>query len=155
MGGERAAGAADRRPIAPLRILAGEKERVALWMLAHLPQLTELPGGYEAIGVVRGTEIVGGCLYTDYRPCVGGGNIVMWAVGHGWLSKRTIRELLGYPFNQLNCHRATALIARGNKPSREMVERIGWRLEGKMRRGFDTRQDLLIYGLLKSECGWI
>src|SRR5690348_8284107 len=97
----------------PLRILGGERELVGLWMLKQLPEMTNLPGGYEAIGVVRGTTLVGGCLYTHFMPCVGGGaSIQMWAVGNNWLSRRTIGVLLGYPFRQLKCHRIWAMTAK-------------------------------------------
>lgn len=139
----------------PFDIVAGQKEAVALWMLAKLPGLTELPGGFEAIGVARDGVLVGGCIYTDYRPCPGGGNVVIWAAGHGWLSRRVIDVMLGYPFRQLNCHRITAMTAKGNKPSRRLLEKLGFREEGKIRRGFDVRQDMLIFGMLRDEQGWI
>lgn len=116
--------------------------------------MTELPGGYYAIGVTRGAEIVGACLYTDYRPCAGGGNILMYAAGHNWISRRVIAAMFGHPFNRLNCHRVTALIRRRNKASRTMVEKLGFQLEGKIRRGFSTREDMMCYGLLREECAW-
>lgn len=139
----------------PLRIVAGQRERVGLWMLASLPDVTQLPGGYEAIGVARGDQLVGGALYSDYRPCEGGGQIMIWAVGHGWLSRRIIRELLGYPLNQLGCHRLTACAARGNQKSRKLLTDLGFIEEGKVRRGIDTKRDMMIYGMLRAECRWL
>lgn len=137
-----------------LTIVAGERERVGLWMIAKLDGITDVPGGYEAIGVARDGVLVGGALYCDYRPCKGGGDIRIWAVGHGWLSRRIIRELLGYPFDRLGCHRVTCAVARGNKPSRELLRRLGFVEEGKLRKGLSPTQDLIVYGLLKSEFGW-
>lgn len=145
---------AGRRP--PLRTVAGIRDAVALWMLERLPEVTDLPGGYEAIGVARGDELVGGCLYSDYRPATGGGSIQMWAAGHDWLSRRVLRELLGYPFLQLGCHRVMALVGRKNKPSRTMVEKLGFRLEGVAREGFGPRRDAFVYAMLRHEAGrWI
>lgn len=145
--------------IEPLRIVAGQRERVGLWMLERIGGLTQTPGGYEAIGVARGDRLVGGCLYTEYRPCKDGGNIIMFAAGHNWLSRGVIRELLGYPFRQrpygLNCHRVTVTIARSNRVSRKLVSDLGFREEGKVRRGYDVKQDLMIYGLLRDEQKWV
>lgn len=124
-------------------------------MLAHLPDITELPGGFEAIGVARGDDLVGGCLYSEYRPVRNGANIQMWAVGKGWLSRRIIRVMFDYPFNKLNCHRVTCCTAKGNKDARELLEGLGFRLEGKVRFGHNTRQHLMVYGMLREECGWI
>lgn len=139
----------------PLDIVVGQKEQVALWMLDRLPFITDLPVWYDAIGVARDGQFVGGCLYSEYRPCAGGGQLQMWAAGHNWLSRRVIETMLGFPFNVIGCHRVTAMTAKGNKPSRALLERLGFVEEGKLRRGFDTRQDLILYGLLRSECGWV
>lgn len=142
----------DRR----LTIIGGERELVARWMLEKLPEVTELPGGYEAIGIARGGQLIGGCLYTDYRPCRGGGNVHIWGAGEvGWMTRRTIRVVLGYPFEQLKCHRLTATAAKGNRKSRRLLEGLGFQIEGKIRRGFDTRQDMIVYGMLREECGWV
>lgn len=113
-----------------------------------------MPGGYEAIGVARGGTLVGACLYTEYRPCAGGGNIIMWAAGHNWISRKVIGVMLGYPFGKLNCHRITALVRRGNRPSRTLLEKLGFVQEGKIRRGYNTREDTILYGMLRAECGW-
>ncbi len=140
-----------------LTVVAGPelREDVALWILDKIKYVTDLPGGYEAIGVARDDKLVGGCLYTEYRPCPGGGNIAMWAAGHGWLSRRTIRAMLGYPFRELNCHRVTVTIPRGNRPSRKLVKDLGFVEEGKIRRGHSTTQDLMVYGLLRDEQKWV
>lgn len=137
-----------------MSIVAGQKETVGLWLLEHIPEVTDLPGGYEAIGVARGPDLVGACLYTDYRPCMGGGNVMMYAAGHNWLSRRVIGVLLGYPFKQLRCHRITVTVRRANRPSRRLIEKLGFVLEGKIRRGLNTREDLMLYGLLRDECRW-
>lgn len=132
---------------------------VGLWMLARLPDVTDLPGGFEALGVARGDELVGGVIYSDYRPCKDGGQIQMWCAGHNWLSRRILRELLGYPFNPrplgLNCHRINALVARNNKPVRRLLKALAFVEEGKLRRGYDIQRDLIVSGMLRSECKWI
>jgi RimJ/RimL family protein N-acetyltransferase len=125
-------------------------------MLERLPEITALPGGYEAIGVERAGRLIGGCLFTEYVPYKGGGTITIWAAGErGWVSRRVIQTMLGYPFNQLGCHRITALAAKDNKPSRKLLEDLGFRFEGVARLGFGPRRHACIYGLLKIEQGWV
>lgn len=139
-----------------LTIVAGERERVGLWMIAKLEGLTSLPGGFECLGVARDGVLIGGVIFTDYRPCRNGGDITVWAVGDGaWLSRRVIREILSYPFVRLNCHRLTAATARSNKPSRKLLKKLGFVEEGKLRRGYDVRQDLIVHGLLRNEQRWV
>lgn len=139
----------------PLSIVGGQRELVGLWLLERLPEVTNLPGGYEAIGVARGGQLVGGCLYTDFSPCVGGGaDVRMWAAGHNWISRKVIRVMLGYPFDQLKCHRVTAVTAKKNRACRTMLEDLGFRLEGVARQGFGLKADAMIYGLLRSEYRW-
>lgn len=138
----------------PLRIVGGRDEQVALWMLEQLPHITNLPSGYVAIGAARGNDLIGGCLYTSYSPCPGGGDIQIWAVGNNWLSRRTIAVFLGYPFVQLKCHRVTALTPKGNKPSRKLLEGLGFIPEGKIRKGYNTRSDMMVYGMLRGDCRW-
>jgi len=135
----------------PLEILAGQREYVGLWMLERLPEVTDLPGGYEAIGFMRDGRLVGGALFTDYSPCPGGGDIRIWAAGHNWISRRVIRTVFGYAFDQLKCNRITAITRKNNKTTRTFLEGLGFVLEGKAREGFGPGKDAVIYGLLKSE----
>ena len=139
----------------PLRLVEGQKEAVARWMLARLPEVSELPGGFEAFGVERDGALIAGLLYTNYIPCDGGGNVHMWAVGEpGWMSRRVIAAMLAYPFVQLDCHRMTVTIPRNNRKSRSISEKLGFRLEGVIREGLGPRKDLMVYGLLRNECRW-
>lgn len=139
----------------PLSIIEGQTERVAEWILAKLPEVSELPGGYEAIGVMRGDRLVGGMLYTNWIPCPGGGDIRMWAAGEpGWLSKRVVCVMMGYPFLQLGCHRMTVFIDPSNTVSRRICEKLGFKLEGVIREGIDTKTDMLVMGLLRREQRW-
>ena len=129
-----------------------DREAVGLWMISKIRDLTDLPGGYMAIGVVRDGKIIGGCLYTDYHPCEDGGNIQIWTAGEGnWLSRRVIRVMFAYPFEDLGCHKINAIIAKPNKKSRRLCEGLGFKLEGVSRKGINAKTDACIYGLLKTE----
>ena len=138
-----------------LELVIGHDEDVARWVSARIPQVTTMPGGYVAIGVARDGSLTGGALFTNYRPCPGGGDIEVWCAGKGWLSRRVIRAILAYPFLQLGCHRLTALTPKGNRPSRRLLEGLGFKFEGIARQGFGPRSHAALYSMLRGECRWI
>jgi RimJ/RimL family protein N-acetyltransferase len=140
---------------APLAIVGGAKEAVGLFLLERVPEVTSLPGGYEAIGVARYGRLVGGCLFTDFTPCRDGATIQIWAAGHDWISRRVVREMLGYPFRQLGCHRITALTGRHNRESRRLLQKLGFKFEGVARAGYGPGRDAFLYGLLRDEQRWV
>lgn len=105
-----------------------------------------------AIGVVRGGQLVGGCVYHDYSVH----DIrVSWAsIDRQWLSRDVLHALFAYPFVQLGCVRITAAVSRRNKRSRKICEGLGFKFEGVMRKGFGDR-DAMIYGMLREECKFL
>lgn len=139
-----------------LVIVGGHDEEVAAWIVARVPDPIPLEQGYSAIGVARDGVLIGGCLYSNYRPCEGGGTIeIASAGGNGWLSRRTIGVLLGYPFHQLGCHRITACVRKSNKMWRNGLERIGFKLEGVHPQAYGPRSGALMsFGLLKCNNRW-
>ena len=113
--------------------------------------MTSIPGGYYAIGVVRDGVLCGAALYTNYRPCKDGGDVEVFCAGHGWLSRRVIRTIFAHAFDVLMCNRITAYVRKSNKPSRRLLEGLGFTIEGRIRQGYGPRSHGCVYGLLKSE----
>ena len=108
---------------------------------------------YVALGVIKNDELVGGVVYYNYRH-----HDIEFAAAftnRRWTTRTTLQTLFGYPFHQLSCVRATAIIGRKNKPARDAAEKSGFKVEGVKRRGFDGKQDAIMYGLLKSDCKWL
>ncbi len=71
-----------------------------------------------------------------------------------WATNYVLGAVCRYPFDQLGCIRVTAICAKKNKRSRQMVERIGFKLEGVARKAFG-KDDACIYGLLRPECRFL
>lgn len=68
----------------------------------------------------------------------------------GIASRELMREVLRYVFAQSNCLRCTARIAEDNQKSIKLAERLGFKAEGRLRRGFGNR-DALLFGLLRDD----
>jgi RimJ/RimL family protein N-acetyltransferase len=139
-------------------ILAGQREFVAAWVASRIRDMREPPrADYEAIGVTRGGRIIGGVIYAEYRKMEPDQADIRthWAGEPGWMTRKTLRVLFGYPFQQLGCVRITALTSRGNKRALDASRRLGFQIEGCVRDGFGTGKDALLLGMLRRECRWI
>jgi RimJ/RimL family protein N-acetyltransferase len=66
-----------------------------------------------------------------------------------------IATVFEYIFTQLGCARCTSITKKTNKRTRAFLEGLGFKLEGRLRRGFDGTQDALLYGLLAEECRYL
>lgn len=106
---------------------------------------------FEVAAVVNGGAVRGVVLYINYR----GASIEMSCAGEvGWLTRRALAAFFSYPFVQLKCRRVTGIVHRKNKRARDLNERLGFRLEGVCKHGFETG-DAIIYGMTRAECRWI
>jgi RimJ/RimL family protein N-acetyltransferase len=132
-------------------ILEGHEREVAEWIADRCPHL-ELVTPYTAIGLVSGGELIAGVMYDNYTRI----GIEMHArVDKGALTRLFVSEAFGYPFLQLNVRRVGARVPATNAASRGLVEHLGFVLEGTIRQILKGGEDLIIYGMLESECRWL
>lgn len=67
---------------------------------------------------------------------------------------RAARALVDYTFNELGFNRLEIRCAEGNRKSRAIAERLGFRQEGVLRESmllYDRYLNMVIYGMLKEE----
>lgn len=72
-----------------------------------------------------------------------------------WARPHVLRAWFAYPFRQLNCARVSARVAEGNRMMVKTALHMGFRAEGRIRRGFDGTQDFILFGMLRDECPWL
>lgn len=136
-------------------ILAGHDELVAGWVCERVKDLQLSRFGYTAIGLMDdGGAIVAGVVYDMFR----GYDVQMHVAAVSdkrWLNKTFLTEAFRYPFEQLGVKRVTGLVAASNREAQRFDEHLGFKLEGIVRQGMPDGDDLMIYGLLKSECRWL
>lgn len=106
---------------------------------------------FEVIACTGPKGLMGAVIFINYRwP-----SIEQISAGEpGWMSRENLRGLFSYPFLQLKCRRLTGIVARKNKHSRDITERLGFKLEGVSRHGFPD-DDACIYGMVRKDCRWI
>lgn len=133
-------------------VLFGDDQRVYDFVTARVPNARPLDK-FVSLGILRNGNLVGGATFFNYT----GHDIeVSFACdGVAWARPETLRVLFSYPFTILNCVRATAKTSRKNRRARKLLEHLGCKLEGVMLRGFDGKQDMCLYRMLKQECKWL
>lgn len=132
-------------------ILTGQHAEIAGWIAARVDSCESLDGAV-AFGALRDGRLVGGIALTEYR----GPDIRVTVAGEGaWLTRRLLRTGFAYAFHDLGCRRISAMVKHGNGASRRLVQRLGFRLEGRHPGFFEDGDILCSYGLLADECLWL
>lgn len=121
-------------------------------------QLGENFGLSAGIGVVVDGIPAAAVVYSELRHGKSGNphdiRASIVSVNKRWATRYSLSVLFAYPFHQLKVRRMTSVIAKRNKASRSLCERLGFRLEGTIRQGVEG-DDLCVYGILKSEVKWL
>ena len=104
------------------------------------------------IGYEENNKIVGCILFTDYDA----NNIYIHIAFDTprCVSRKYIKFMFDYIFNQIKCNRATAQCDDTNARIKKLVEGVGFIREGTMRH-MAGNNDLAVYGMLKEECKWV
>jgi RimJ/RimL family protein N-acetyltransferase len=135
-------------------ILAGHDQEVIGWVASRIKHfnVTEYSA---ALGLLDSKgRLVAGVVYDNFR----GYDINMHIAaipGGKWLNREFLREGFRYPFLYLGVERITGLVAASNVEAQRFDEHLGFVLEGRVRKGLPDGDDLLVYGMLKSECRFL
>lgn len=105
--------------------------------------------GGQCLAIMDDARLVGVVAFFNFRwPNI---EVAFLCEDYRWaLNREGIREVLSYPFRQLDCRRITALIERKNMRARKMVQRLGFIEEGKLRKAGE-HGDIIVYGLLPED----
>jgi RimJ/RimL family protein N-acetyltransferase len=115
--------------------------------------------GYEisecvTIAQTRNGHIEAVAAFHQYRPEDGTIELSFASNTPKWQSRRYLRDLFRYPFEQLGCIRVTTYAPAANSKAVSLNERIGFVREGVLRRAHQGG-DLVVFGMLRDECRWI
>ena len=138
-----------------VKLLYGQPQDVAEYVVARIPGYNAVSdfGDFAAVGFVNGDRLIGGAVFEHYTGF--DVHIHLASDSPRWATKTVFYGISHLVFNQWRCRRCTALVGRKNKRARKFVEGFGFKYEGKKRLGLNGWEDLIIYGLLDTECKWI
>jgi RimJ/RimL family protein N-acetyltransferase len=136
-----------------MRLLFGHDRELARWAAARIPHMGADAdfGPCAALGVVgEDGRLLGAVVFSSYYPRYRSIEISFAAASPRWLTLRLVRQILAYPFTQLDCIRVTAVTPKRERRARRFIEDFGFKREGLVRKGFGG-DDAVVYGLLKAE----
>ena len=112
------------------------------------------------VGLVEDEQILAAVVYHGYNE-FSTGRKSCWAsiasLPHSnWCTRRYLKAILTYPFEGLGVCVLQVMTARANKDARRFNEKLGFKRVGPARRGFDGRQDAILYDMLPHEAAkWL
>ena len=135
-----------------MRLLIGHDELVAEWVGQRIPFMGNGKsfGPCRAVGVVNDDMILGGVVFSDYRPMFSSIEASFASASPRWLTPNLVRNILSYPFDQLGVNRISSHTPRKAGPARRFLQKFGFVEEGVMREGFGD-DDCIVSGLLASD----
>ncbi|AQG98657.1 hypothetical protein A9R05_07270 [Burkholderia sp. KK1] len=109
---------------------------------------------YAAIGLEQNGALVAGVVFDNKS----GANIHMHVASNGthhWMTPASMAACFRYAFVHEKCNRITGLVRADNANAQRFDEHLGFKREGQLRAACTDGTDLIIYGMLKSECRYI
>lgn len=132
-----------------IRLVVGMSDLVAKWVQRQFPDAPNF-APCTAIGVTdEDNRLIAGIVYNNYRDHMI--TVSMASTGRQWCNRRIIRALLAHPFEELKVRRLEANVAKRNKHTRKLLERAGFKFEGKRRQAMPDGSDAIQYSMLRHE----
>lgn len=135
------------------RILWDDRGRV-LRFVSERVDAESWNDGAQAIGLEHDGKLVAGVVYENKS----GANIMMHVASDGsrhWMTPAYLSACFRYPFIQEGCNRITGLVRADNVDAQRFDEHLGFKREGQLRAACTDGTDLIVYGMLKTECRFI
>ena len=109
---------------------------------------------FMALAFVRNGKLFGSLLFHDgYAE-----KDVWWTlytVHPLWCCRRFLKKAFRAAFVDLNCQRIGLLVRADNTRSLQLVRRLGFQEEGRLRHLCADKTDCLAFSMLKEECRWL
>ncbi|MBS1082332.1 GNAT family N-acetyltransferase [Gluconobacter kondonii] len=127
----------------PRTILPAEHDgRIACFVAERLNTLFHPP--FTQMGIEQDGQIIAGIIFNSFT----GNDIHVSVAGSRW-TRRFLREMGQYLFDQLNVDRFTAITEKQNVV--DIVYRLGGQKEGVIRNHFGPDRDGILLGVLRDE----
>ena len=133
-----------------MRCITNDSKRITAWASKHLDGMQW--GASQCFGYELDGELIGAVIFTEYS-----GNdmhVTVVTTNPIWWTRRNIRTMYDYVWNQCGCVRLSALCKESNTKSQKLLRGLGFQQEGRLRKYFNP-EDGIVFGQLRSECRWI
>ena len=135
-----------------IQLILGHDEHVARWVQKQFPQIVSF-GQCVAIGVARQDRLIAGVVYYNYHPHMIDASFA--ATDPRWCSRRILRAMFAYPFEQIKVRRLQVAVAKRDRRGRRMLKRVGFKPEGRRSAANPDGSDVIEYAMLRENCKWL
>jgi hypothetical protein len=136
-----------------MRRIVADKERVGRFVMDRMPIHVEWDK-YAAIGLERNDVLVAGVLYESMTKydC----NMHCAIDDPRVLNFEYLFTVFHYPFVQCGLRRVTGLVPESNQKALAFdINKVGFRVEGLVRKALANDENVYVLGMLKEECKWL
>lgn len=140
-----------------MKIIYDEPDRVGLFVAKGFPFIgKEGLRNWEiwkAIGVeAESGSLIAGLVLTHYK--VHDAELSVFANSPAFLTRRILRELCRYAFDDLGLLRVTARISENNSRSLRLAKGLGFKAEGSRPFGHHDKSTEIMLGMTFRDCPW-
>jgi RimJ/RimL family protein N-acetyltransferase len=138
-------------PAARSRLIFTEHQRVADWCEARIEHFSGWGSDPKAIGYEVEGVIKGGVVYTNYTPA----NVFASIALDAPINRRFLYAIFYNPFVVWNVRHLSCAIEESNAKSIKLCSNMGFIQEGRLRESAINGEDVILMGMLKSECRFL
>ncbi len=123
-------------------IVTGRDELFGQWAVDKIPHLDSIKdiGNYRAVGVAAGhgmdDELSAVFIFHDWYPKFGHCQISAASANPKWVSKDSVRAVLGIPFLQYGCHKVWVASPHTDTRTIRLCKLLGFRAEATLKNHF-------------------
>lgn len=124
------------------------------WVRRGLGYDASWPGDCLTFGFYYNNKLAGALVFHDLRKHLD----VWWtiySVDKHWCTRSILKQMFAMAFQTMDCRRISILVSKSNQQSLSLVRRLGFKIEGLLRRYREDGDDCYILGMLREECPWI
>lgn len=135
------------------RLVYGEDARCITWAEETMPGC-KFREDAKSIAIARDDELLAAAVFDTFSRTSCFLHLVSDGSKH-FLNRAFIVHVFAYPFITCGYRRVSAMAAESNARSIKLVQHFGFVQEGRLREDTDDGSDLIVFGMLRSECRWL
>lgn len=136
------------------RLIGNERHRGLRWAIPRLNTIHGDWSGASCLILEKDGDITAVAVYNHWYP-KNSVEISIASVGRNWLTRPFLATVFRNPFINWEMRRVGSSIAADNAKSIRFCNHLGFTHEGTIREGAGPGKDLLLFGMLKSECRYL
>lgn len=132
-----------------MSLILDDDERVGRWLLDRIDYVEGWQPGHKCIGYEKDGQVMAAAVFENYT-----GHDIDVSIGVEKGNRKFLRAVFAYPFKQLGCRRLSCEVRTKDKATQRFVQNAGFVVEGR-KRDATPSSDLILYGMVRSECRFL